>query len=184
MFDHTPQLIHPHLLSAPFPVIPNMTRPSVSYCTSESRTSGGGRYIQESHTTTTLNGVTTAVWKRIDQDGNEHITRTYPDGRELYTVNGVEQFSSPPRIEGRYSTPRGYQDSRHGYLPSSQPPLLSQPPPGTRPEYSRSRDYPARGPSHHRHRDLHNPDTGPVYPDDHYRPSETSSKRKWWRGGL
>jgi len=35
-------------------------------------------------------------------DGNEHVTRTFPDGRQVYTVNGVEQ-------------------PVHGYLPSSEP---------------------------------------------------------------
>jgi hypothetical protein len=26
--------------------------------------------------------------------GNEHVTRTFPDGREVYTINGIEQGPS------------------------------------------------------------------------------------------
>ena len=72
--------------------------------------------IQESFMTQTINGVTQSVHKKRDMDvsysssiefslilaclqGNEHVTRTFPDGRRIYTVNGVEQ-------------------PVHGYLPS------------------------------------------------------------------
>jgi len=50
-----------------------------------------GRWSNESHSMQSVNGVTASVRKRTDFDGNEHITRTYPDGREVITINGVEQ---------------------------------------------------------------------------------------------
>ncbi|KAK2463635.1 hypothetical protein APHAL10511_004386 [Amanita phalloides] len=58
--------------------------------------------VQESYMTQTINGVTQSVHKKVDMDGNEHVTRSFPDGRKVYTVNGVEQ-------------------PVHGYLPSSEP---------------------------------------------------------------
>ncbi|KAF8627785.1 hypothetical protein AX15_004215 [Amanita polypyramis BW_CC] len=47
--------------------------------------------MQESYVTQTINGVTQSIHKRIDMEGNEHVTRNFPDGRKVYTVNGVEQ---------------------------------------------------------------------------------------------
>lgn len=32
--------------------------------------------------------------------GNVHVRKIYPDGREQYTINGIEQSSSPPAIQG------------------------------------------------------------------------------------
>ncbi|KDQ61568.1 hypothetical protein JAAARDRAFT_31025 [Jaapia argillacea MUCL 33604] len=80
---------------------------------------GGVRWVSSSKMTRTINGVTESVWKRRDSQGNEHVTLTYPDGREVYTINGVEQ------------SPQGYiQDPPQ---PSNQyiqqpPPPQSQPP--------------------------------------------------------
>ncbi|TFK51716.1 DnaJ-domain-containing protein [Heliocybe sulcata] len=68
------------------------------------------RWVSQSKMTRTINGVTESVWKRTDSDGNEHVTLTYPDGRQRYTVNGVEQ---PAAQDNRH-----IQDSRYDrYLP-------------------------------------------------------------------
>ncbi|EGN96625.1 hypothetical protein SERLA73DRAFT_184729 [Serpula lacrymans var. lacrymans S7.3] len=55
--------------------------------------SGQGRWVSESRSMTTINGVTESKWTRRDSSGNEHITYTYPDGTERTTINGVEQSS-------------------------------------------------------------------------------------------
>ncbi|KZT27814.1 DnaJ-domain-containing protein [Neolentinus lepideus HHB14362 ss-1] len=68
------------------------------------------QWVSQSKMTRTINGVTESVWKRTDSDGNEHVTLTYPDGRQRYTINGVEQ---PADQDNRY-----LQDSRPDrYLP-------------------------------------------------------------------
>ncbi|KIM44545.1 hypothetical protein M413DRAFT_442510 [Hebeloma cylindrosporum] len=66
--------------------------------------SNNGRWISESYMTSTVNGVTQTIRKRTDMDGNEHVTRTFPDGREIRTINGVEQppagylsYTDPPK---------------------------------------------------------------------------------------
>ncbi|KAJ3549733.1 hypothetical protein NMY22_g774 [Coprinellus aureogranulatus] len=53
----------------------------------------GGKWVSESYMTQSINGVTQTVHTRLDADGNEHVTRTFPDGRKSYTINGVEQSS-------------------------------------------------------------------------------------------
>ncbi|KIL69405.1 hypothetical protein M378DRAFT_69572 [Amanita muscaria Koide BX008] len=73
---------HPLLPSHPFPTLEPSFR---------DRGDASGQFRQESYMTQTINGVTQSVHKRIDSDGNEHVTRTYPDGRKIYTINGVEQ---------------------------------------------------------------------------------------------
>ncbi|KAH8111011.1 DnaJ-domain-containing protein [Phellopilus nigrolimitatus] len=60
---------------------------------------GNTRWISQSRMTRSINGVTESVWKRTDSNGNEHITYSYPDGRERYLVNGVDQAS----ISGNHS---------------------------------------------------------------------------------
>ncbi|KAF8223792.1 DnaJ-domain-containing protein [Tricholoma matsutake] len=73
-----------------------------------------GGWASESFMTTSVNGVTQTIHKRRDWDGTEHITRTYPDGREVRTINGVEQPSSS----------HGYIAQRPG---SSEPHHRAQP---------------------------------------------------------
>ncbi|KAJ7089698.1 hypothetical protein B0H15DRAFT_267084 [Mycena belliarum] len=91
------------------------------------------RWAQESTMLTTRNGVTHRIHKRRDWDGNEHVTRTYPDGREIYTINGVEQ-----------------QRPSRGYLPPPAPPARDPwnmlPPP---PQMNNSRNYVSPPPSYH-----------------------------------
>lgn len=50
-----------------------------------------GRWMSESRSTVISNGQKTSTWERLDQEGRKHVTRTYPDGRETYHINGVEQ---------------------------------------------------------------------------------------------
>jgi len=77
-----------------------------------------GNWTSESYSTTTVNGATESIHKRRDFNvrprtsnlvsfislinvastcfqGNEHVTRTYADGRTIRTINGVEQPSGP-----------------------------------------------------------------------------------------
>jgi DnaJ family protein B protein 6 len=58
----------------------------------------GGRWISQSWTSSTVNGVTLTKSARRDSEGNEHVTYRYPDGTERHTINGIEQSTSqPPR---------------------------------------------------------------------------------------
>ncbi|KAJ7113692.1 hypothetical protein C8R43DRAFT_130448 [Mycena crocata] len=98
------------------------------------------RWASQSTMLTSRNGVTHRIDKRRDWEGNEHVTRTYPDGRELYTINGVEQQ-------------RGIEHGRssRGYLPPPGPPPPSQnrPPP---PPQMNGRGYMSPPPSYHNSR--------------------------------
>ncbi|EDR14063.1 uncharacterized protein LACBIDRAFT_321834 [Laccaria bicolor S238N-H82] len=87
------------------PPVPRLPAPS----------SSNQRWVEESFVTSTVNGVTQTVHKRRDWDGNEHVTRTFPDGREVFTINGEQQ------------------SSHRGYL---EPPVIPRPPPaGPPPPY-------------------------------------------------
>ncbi|KAJ7636094.1 hypothetical protein DFH06DRAFT_1219969 [Mycena polygramma] len=91
------------------------------------------RWASKSTVLTTRNGVTNRIDKRRDWDGNEHVTRTYPDGREIYTINGVEQPS-------------------RGYLPPPGPPPPAQDPrsmPPPLPQMNNARGYISPPPSYH-----------------------------------
>ncbi|KXN86546.1 Chaperone protein DnaJ [Leucoagaricus sp. SymC.cos] len=73
----------------------------------------GSHYSQsERYVSQTVNGITQSTHIRRDQDGNEHITRKYSDGREVYTINGVEQ-------PARGYLPANNQEPRQ--LPPNQP---------------------------------------------------------------
>ncbi|KAF7356886.1 hypothetical protein MVEN_01024400 [Mycena venus] len=147
------------------------------------------RWAQQSTMLTTRNGVTHRIDKRRDWDGNEHITRTYPDGREMYTINGVEQPSRgylPPPGPPPQDHPPKYA-SAVGANASVTPPQMnsargyvSPPPPY---HSSRSSGYNNRAPhGYHRERHSSGPvipaDPGPVIPDM----NAPRAQRRWWRG--
>ncbi|KAJ3568534.1 hypothetical protein NP233_g5642 [Leucocoprinus birnbaumii] len=51
-----------------------------------------GHFVQsQSFVSHTVNGVTQSTYTKCDSDGNEHVVRTLPDGREVHTDNGVER---------------------------------------------------------------------------------------------
>jgi len=157
---------------------------------------GRARWAKESMMTTTINGVTQSVHKRRDWDGTEHVTRTYPDGREVHTVNGVEQPSTP-RGFLPYS---GSGDARQ----QPPPPVVGQqrinngsdyvPPPPPYPGHGPSGGYGSSPPSaeYDRRRDrrysesrpvvpnMYNPDSGPVVPEYNH---HGQPRKRWWRGG-
>ncbi|KAJ7065192.1 hypothetical protein C8F01DRAFT_1248796 [Mycena amicta] len=118
------------------------------------------QWASQSTMVSMVNGVTHRIDKRRDPNGNEHVTRTYPDGHEVYTLNGIEQ-----------------QRPAQGYLP----------PPGPAPYSSRGRAPPTPPPSYHsssgshhsgrRHRDRIN--SGPVIPAD-AELSPQAGSRRWW----
>jgi hypothetical protein len=86
--------------------------------------------------------------------GNEHVTIKYPDGREKYTFNGVEQDTPtvpPSRYIGPSSYPDMHRDARRSNTapapgPPPQPIAYHTPPP---PYASRSVYDPLN--RHHRH---------------------------------
>jgi len=171
---------HTHM----FPVMPNAVGPppTILFQRAESRTyPQNGHWTQESRVTSTVNGVTQSIWKRRDADGNEHITRTYPDGREIYTINGVEQMQPLPgsgsRVD-RYIPPQNYSGGQHGHHHVVQPPIINQQS-GGRQEYA-----PAGPPPSYSSRGYNrNPNNSPVYPERSHRRDRTQSDTKrWWRG--
>jgi len=135
---------------------------------------GGGRnWRSESRVTTSLNGVTQSTWTRVDSDGNEHITHTYPDGREVYRINGIEQPQNRD-INERYIPPPPPEMRADGFPP---PPLITGPP-HFRPGHHRT----------HSHEGHYN--SAGVHPDedwdmdrDHGYGGERESKRRWWHAG-
>jgi len=97
-----------------FPMMRTLIPPFPSLVMDMGSNSGGGsrgRWASESTMSQTVNGVTHAVHKRRDWEGNVHVTRTYPDGRKVVTVNGVEQ-----------PDPGHIASNRNNYLPPITPP--------------------------------------------------------------
>ena len=101
-----------------------------------------GNWAAESYSTTTINGVTESIHKTRDWNvrprtsnlvpfispmhvvftrfqGNEHVTRTYPDGRTIRTINGVEQPSGPM---GRLPQAPQYERPSRPWSPATLPP--------------------------------------------------------------
>ncbi|TFY58204.1 hypothetical protein EVG20_g8243 [Dentipellis fragilis] len=100
---------------------------------SVSRSSGspGGRWNTESRMTRTINGVTESIWKRRDSRGNEHVTYSYPDGHERYTINGVDQAAmDEPRALPPTSPPPPYPQSQTSrqQIQERQAPRVESPP--------------------------------------------------------
>jgi len=131
--------------------------------------SGRARWRQESRTTTTVNGVTHSKWTRVDSDGNEHVTLTFPDGQEEYRINGRIQ---PTEERGFLPGPPPNSMHPHEYNPDAIPP-----PPIITGHPSRSRRQPPEydGPY------------SSVRPDDNWNDRDyrhaPEQKRRWWRGG-
>ncbi|KAJ3756592.1 hypothetical protein EV360DRAFT_71867 [Lentinula raphanica] len=105
-----------------FPAFPSMMMdPSAG--------SSNGRWASESTVSQTINGVTQTIHKRRDWDGNVHVTRTYPDGRKVVTINGVEQHEQGYLPPPPAPAPNPTNHSNH-YLPSPPPPYSSNANPG------------------------------------------------------
>ncbi|KAF7977103.1 hypothetical protein HWV62_4697 [Athelia sp. TMB] len=132
----------PHDLPALFiPDMPDMYSHSTSHGFPGS--AGGHRAMrQESRVTTTINGVTESIWTRTDDNGNEHRTHTYPDGREKYTINGVEQPQqyAPPEP---FIPPAPPQIMANNYL---APPIMRAPSHSQRPSPIRHHSWDHNGP--------------------------------------
>ncbi|KAJ3732042.1 hypothetical protein DFJ43DRAFT_1075274 [Lentinula guzmanii] len=91
--------------------------------------SGNGRWAAESTVSQTVNGVTQTIQKRRDWEGNVHVTRTYPGGRKVVTINGVEQHDQGQAYLPSPPPPPAPNAPSHGnnYLPSPPPPYSSNP---------------------------------------------------------
>ncbi|KAF8637658.1 hypothetical protein AX17_002726 [Amanita inopinata Kibby_2008] len=164
---------------------------------------GSGQWTQESHITQMINGETQSVHKRVDAEGNEHITRTYPDGREVHTVNGVEQpvhgyLPSSGHKDTRHLASPSHPDSRQyssGHAPQSINVMRSDftsspPPPYPGPGPSTYNTGPFRNSRHreHRHSERHSerPATQNRYDVDpnieHKWHDDKQHRAKWWGG--
>lgn len=107
--------------------------------------SNGSRWVSESYTTSTVNGVTHTKAVRRDSHGNEHVTYSFPDGTERRLINGAEQPSNSNPLP-----------SHHNNRAIAAPPPSQDPPPyeayvpppaagstrSLRSTHSRSRNYP------------------------------------------
>jgi hypothetical protein len=126
--------------------------------------------------------------------GNEHKTHTHPDGREVYTINGIEQ--TPQRdMNQRFIPPPPPDMPDDGYPP---PPLISGPsaPP---PPPHRHHPHEYDGPYNSSERDTNEfyyhslrliiDNLAGVYPDRHWDQdrehgfaSDRELKKRWWHG--
>ncbi|KAH0836588.1 hypothetical protein J3R83DRAFT_8288 [Lanmaoa asiatica] len=113
----------------------------------------GGRWVSESWTSSSINGMTHTKCVRKDSDGNEHVTYRFPDGTERRTINGVEQSTSQP--------PRALLT---GAPPPPAPPVsyptqvATMPPPPPYSEAVAQPPYRSRSSRHHGHHDGHSVD--------------------------
>ncbi|KAG2070201.1 DnaJ-domain-containing protein [Suillus decipiens] len=149
-----------HMMSSPFGFL---TGGNANVYSSSSRGalaggSNGSRWVSESYTTSTVNGVTHTKAVRRDSQGNEHVTYSFPDGTKRRLINGVEQ----PSNANSNSPPSHHHNRAIAAPPPSQdpPPYEAHVPPpaagstrSSRSIHSKSRDY-ARQPQ----------DPNPTYP--------------------
>ncbi|KAF8518989.1 hypothetical protein BU17DRAFT_90477 [Hysterangium stoloniferum] len=56
------------------------------------------RWVSQSTSSRTVNGVTQFTDEKRDSRGNVHVRTSYPDGRVRYTINGIEPARPPARI--------------------------------------------------------------------------------------
>ncbi|KAI0031281.1 DnaJ domain-containing protein [Vararia minispora EC-137] len=70
-----------------FPSSSTSTTRVFSSSTRSSLVPGQG-WIEESESTSTRNGVTTSIKRRVDVNGDEYVTYTHPDGSRRFMLNG------------------------------------------------------------------------------------------------
>jgi len=139
-----PPMLNPFMsMGGNFPFGPSMVFPgpggdphgmqSRRYSHTSWGATSGQDWVTSTKMTRTVNGVTQSIWQRKDANGNEHVTYTYPDGRERYTVNGIEQQSdrhNPQPLPQPYANNQ-VQPQPPPFIPQEQdaPPQYSSPPP-------------------------------------------------------
>jgi DnaJ family protein B protein 6 len=160
----------------PMPWFPPRTRTSAFPSADISQNEGGGgRWVSNSFMSTTVNGVTQTIQKQKDANGNERITRTFPDGRQVHTINGVEQ---PPRghvgFTDNSKNVAFSPSAENRYLP---PPVASS----SRMDYGVPSPYQVAPPSYHENGYSFGPRErsrrSSEYSDDR------QPKKRWWHGG-
>jgi len=152
-----------------------------------SQNRGQVRWAKESMVTSTVNGVTQSTHKVRDWDGNEHVRRRLPDGREVYTINGVEQPPSGPGF-----LPQPPPIPKHSHRSDPRADYLT-PPPSYHSSYGHPPPVPPN-PDHKRRRiearydqrpvipDAYPPHSAPVIPDVTRFEDGESHRKRWWRG--
>lgn len=81
------------------------------------------------------------LYIHIHIQGNEHVTHTYPDGREVYCINGIEQPRSHDVEERFIPPPPPPPEMRTDGFP---PPPLITGPLRSRPSHHRTHSYEGR----------------------------------------
>lgn len=137
-----------HITSSPFGFL---TGGNVNVYSSSSRGGiaggpNGSRWVSESYTTSTVNGVTHTKAVRRDSQGNEHVTYSFPNGTERRLINGVEQHSNSNPLPSHHNTraiaaPPPSQDPPPPYDAHFVPPPAAGSTRSSRGIHSRSRDY-------------------------------------------
>jgi DnaJ family protein B protein 6 len=171
MFTHCPQ----------YPAFPPAASSSVS-------SGNGTHWVSESYSSSMINGVAQSIHKRRDSEGNEHITRTLPDGRQVRTINGVEQPTRQHVTFAESNHSRQLPELTTNYLPppyaaaqnnarNSVAPL--------NPYEPQIQNYHVRQSDNHGHRDHHHHsrDKRRRFSEDDEDPTsqpEKHARQKWW----
>ncbi|KIK48153.1 hypothetical protein CY34DRAFT_798537 [Suillus luteus UH-Slu-Lm8-n1] len=137
-----------HITSSPFGFL---TGGNVNVYSSSSRGGlaggpNGSRWVSESYTTSTVNGVTHTKAVRRDSQGNEHVTYSFPNGTERRLINGVEQTSNSNSVPSHHNNraiaaPPPSQDPPPPYDAHVVPPPAAGSTRSSRGIHSRYRDY-------------------------------------------
>ncbi|KAL5513244.1 hypothetical protein ACEPAH_3642 [Sanghuangporus vaninii] len=164
---------------------------------------GKSQWVSQSKMTRSVNGVRESVWKRTDSNGNEHVTYSYPDGRERYLINGVEQPSSsrgerslppPPPYPGP-PAPLNTSYRPNDRVPANMnySPTYARPPPGSYAEPTAKRGYdydrdrvPEREHQlrHREHKRRHSRENYETYgqQDPRQARQDEHQRKHWWKG--
>ncbi|KAF8661364.1 hypothetical protein AX16_001458 [Volvariella volvacea WC 439] len=109
-------MMHP-MLPPPQPRFSSRVHISTS---SGHRPRSGTRWQEERMVTNMVNGRVETIHQTRDWEGNEHVRRLYDDGREVYTINGVEQPSRGYLPSNRMADSQPMLDSRSHHSQASR----------------------------------------------------------------
>jgi len=117
---YDPSIVHPPVMGGGFfqPQGAGSGGRSAPYLPSTSQFlgrqgTGGGPWISESRSISTINGLTTSVHECVDSSGNKHTTTTHPDGHKTYAINGASDQIEPPHHHRRHRRRHHHSRGRH-----------------------------------------------------------------------
>ncbi|TFK74934.1 DnaJ-domain-containing protein [Pluteus cervinus] len=110
------------------------------------------RFVQSYSSTSFVNGRMETIEHKIDTEGNQHTRRVHQDGRETYTINGVEQTQHGSR-SSYLSGPRAVTAPQRSYRVEAMTP----PPPYPTSSRSYVQPVPVIPPHGREHERVHSP---------------------------